>query len=588
MQEQKDEADIEAGAGRGPLLARPTAYFSMEVGLEEAIPTYSGGLGMLAGDTLRSAADLGLPVVAMTLLYRKGYFEQRLRRSGAQTNRPVRWRPQDHLEKLDARTTVTISGREVRVDVWRYVISGHYGHDVPVYLLDSDIRGNHKDDRALTQFLYGGDAAYRLSQEALLGLGGVDMLRELGHDEIECFHMNEGHSALLTVRLLEQRLAAIHGEKEKYPRAAVRREADELSATCAFTTHTPVPAGHDAFPKALAEKILGAPRTATIFAAGIASNKTLNMTQLALRHSGYVNGVALKHAQISRKMFPRHEIRAVTNGIHHTTWCAPPMAALFDEAIPEWRGDPAQLRHAVELDLDQLAAARAGSKKLLLDEIATTTAAKFDAEALTLGFARRATAYKRADLLFSDAERLEQLANRFGPLQIVYAGKAHPKDVDGQALIAKVHAAAKKLRKFVRFVYLPNYGMRLGALITGGVDVWLNNPEKPLEASGTSGMKCSLNGIPNLSVLDGWWIEGHFEGVTGWSIDGATRKEEADSLYDKLESDVAPLYYESPREFLRVRRSAVAINGAHFTTHRMIAQYVQHAYSGVETERDSE
>jgi starch phosphorylase len=553
------------------------AYFSMEVALEPDMPTYAGGLGILAGDSLRAAADLEIPMVGVSLLHRKGYFRQTLGPDGQQSESPVEWSPETFLEPLPARATVTVEGRTVQIRAWRYVVRGTSGFCVPVYFLDTRLEENSAWDRTLTDFLYGGDQRYRLCQEIVLGFGGLAMLKALGHDRVQTFHMNEGHSALLALGLLAEENRQLHtvGISEQL-REAVRRR-------CVFTTHTPVPAGHDQFPMELVHRVLDQEWPSTLNAAACCINGTLNMTYLALYFSRYVNGVAMRHGEISRSMFPGYPINSITNGVHALTWTSEPFRRLFDQHIPEWRHDNLYLRYAVSISLSEIQQAHSEAKRLLFDEIERRIGVRLDPHALTLGFARRATTYKRPALLFFDVERLRRIAERVGPLQIVYAGKAHPQDEPGKALIRRVFEAARALQGSVPVVYLPDYDMRLALRICSGVDVWLNTPQKPQEASGTSGMKAALNGVPSLSILDGWWIEGHLEGVTGWSIDEDPRSpsdpgHEAQSLYGKLEHVIAPLFYRRPLAFAEVMRSAIALNGSFFNAQRMVAQYLLNAY----------
>jgi starch phosphorylase len=544
----------------------------MEVALESGVPTYSGGLGVLAGDTLRAAADLGLSMVGVTLAHRAGYFLQHLDAGGNQSECPEPWKPEDRLELVPARVALTLRGRVVQVRCWRYRVVGLTGREVPVYLLDTDLPENEPEDRKLTDHLYGGDAEYRLCQEAVLGLGGLAVLRALGHGpDSTLYHMNEGHSALLTVGLLEEQ-----GGPADASRQAVRRR-------CLFTTHTPVPAGHDQFPCALVRIVLGERRADLLRNRDCTSDDTLNMTELALRHTHYVNGVALRHEQISRGMFPGYPINSVTNGVHGVTWAAGPMRALFDRWIPEWRKDNLYLRYAESIPLPEILRAHAECKQGLLVELERRSGVRLDSNTLTLGFARRATAYKRPDLLFTDLERLRRIARTMGPIQVVYAGKAHPRDEGGKELIRRVFDAAKALRGDVPVVYLEGHDMDLGRLMCAGSDVWLNTPQKPQEASGTSGMKAAVNGVPSLSILDGWWLEGCVEGVTGWAIgeDGGQPSNpaaEAESLYSKLELVIAPMFYRRPLAFAEVMRGAISLNGSFFNAQRMVIQYLRNAY----------
>ncbi|HXG50460.1 MAG TPA: alpha-glucan family phosphorylase [candidate division Zixibacteria bacterium] len=552
------------------------AYFSMDVAIDSSIPTYSGGLGILAGDMLRSAADIGISMVAITLLHRKGYFDQRLDSEGNQLESPSHWNPEDHLEPLEPKVTISIDGREVYVRAWRYLFRGVTGHTVPLLLLDTCLEENDPRDRTLTDHLYGGDEHYRLRQEVVLGYGGVAMIRALGYSNVRLYHMNEGHSAFVAMALLEQQFG------NSVPQAIGEREIESVRQRCVFTTHTPVPAGHDRFSHELVRDALGEERAELLKRMQLLDG-SLNMTELALRLSSFANGVSMRHGEVSRKMFPGYRIGAITNGVHAGTWTSAPFAALYDRTIPQWRSDSWYLRYAVGIPLRDIRETHARAKSELFRQVRWLTGAALDESVFTIGFARRATAYKRGDLLFTDLERLKQISRRSGPLQLIYGGKAHPRDQAGKAIIRRIFEAAAALASDVRVVYLENYDMNLGKLICSGVDVWLNTPLRPQEASGTSGMKAALNGVPSFSVLDGWWVEGHIEGVTGWSIGEPDDPEndpqaEVSSLYSKLENVILPLFYNRPDEFAEVMRYAISINGAFFNTQRMMAQYLRDAY----------
>ncbi|MBN2372775.1 alpha-glucan family phosphorylase [bacterium] len=559
---------------------RSIAYFSMEIGIDERICTYSGGLGVLAGDTIRAAADLRVPMVAVTLLYRKGYFTQKLEADGWQREDPAPWAVEELLEEMPPRTRVPVEGRSVLLRAWRYNVEGVDGFTVPVYFLDSDLPENSEWDRGLTQTLYGGDEHYRLSQEVILGMGGAGMLRSLGHEAIRSYHLNEGHAALLTLALLDE-------EAKKAGRNRIGKEdLKAVKEKCVFTTHTPVPAGHDKFPADLARRVI-ADRDDFFSLDGVLyEGNVLNMTYLALNMSRYVNGVAQKHGEVSRLMFAGYSIEAITNGVHAVTWTSEPFRALFDRHIPLWRRDNFSLRYALGIPGEEIWEAHKQAKKRLLETVNRETMAGMDENVLTIGFARRATAYKRGDLLFRDIEKLRRISREKGRLQVIYGGKAHPRDNEGKDLIKRIFQAGQSLVHDIRVAYLENYNMTLGGMITAGVDVWLNTPEPPMEASGTSGMKAALNGIPSLSVLDGWWIEGHIEGLTGWSIGdpvhgkGEDRDHSGDapSLYDKLEHAVIPLFYNNREGFIDVMRHSISINGSFFNTHRMMEEYVADAY----------
>ena len=567
------------------------AYFSMEIGLDPGMPTYSGGLGMLAGDSIRSAADMGLPLVAVSLLHRRGYFVQKLDQSGHQSEEPDSWKPEDLLTRQPQRVSVLIEQRLVTLAIWRYECVGVTGGVVPVYLLDADLPENAEQDRELTGTLYGGDSRYRLCQEVLLGIGGVRALRALGHKAIERFHMNEGHAALLVLELLEEEAA-----KRSLPQTdpAVIQAVREK---CVFTTHTPVPAGHDKFPVELVLRVvepgLTRPYESSPVRETVAPNGELNMTYLALNLSRYVNGVAKRHGEISRQMFGGTFRRAslidsITNGVHLGTWASSSFQTLFDRRIPGWREDNFSLRHAISFSQVEVWEAHRAAKQELIRAISARGIVGLDPERFTIGFARRATAYKRADLLLMDLARLEQISANIGPLQVVYAGKAHPRDGMGKDLIVHIFEAIERLRGKVSVVYLDNYDMRLGKLVTAGVDLWLNTPQPPMEASGTSGMKAAVNGVPSLSILDGWWIEGWIEGVTGWSIGedvrgnpaADDRSKDSISLYDKLEQTIVPMFYKNRERWVEVMRHSIAVNGSFFNTQRMMQEYVAKAYFG--------
>jgi starch phosphorylase len=433
--------------------ATTVAYFSMEVGLDPAMPTYSGGLGILAGDTLRSAADVGMPLIGVTLLHRQGYFRQQLDTHGNQTESAWTWTPEEHLEPLAARVTVALEGRKVAIRAWRYPLRGLSGHVVPVYFLDTALDENSPWDRTLTDHLYGGDQRYRFCQEVVLGLGGIAMLRALGHS-VQTYHMNEGHSALLVLGLLEE----LNGGKPPRVTDAIR---ETIRRQCVFTTHTPVPAGHDQFPADLVRNVLANELATALADAQCCLNGSLNMTYLALFFSHYVNGVAMRHGEISRGMFPNYPINSITNGVHAATWAAEPFQRLFDRHMPEWRRDNLYLRYAVCLPLNEIQQAHADAKRALLTEVKQHSGVQLDPATFTLGFARRATTYKRADLLFSDLERLKRIVQQVGPLQVIYAGKAHPADEGGKALIRRIFEASAALQDSIRVVYLRDYDMML-------------------------------------------------------------------------------------------------------------------------------
>ncbi|HEX2965846.1 MAG TPA: alpha-glucan family phosphorylase [Syntrophorhabdaceae bacterium] len=578
------------------------AYFSMEIAVSSDIPTYSGGLGVLAGDTVRSAADLNIPIVAVTLLYRKGYFYQRLDSGGRQIEEPVQWTVENFLHELPERVTVAIEGRSVVLRAWLYEVEGTTGSKVSVYFMDADLPDNSESDRGLTDYLYGGDQRYRLCQEVILGIGGIRMLDALGYSNLRRYHMNEGHAALLTFELLRQ------ASKSAGRSLVTGADVEAVKKKCIFTTHTPVPEGHDKFPMDLVlqvmaqksefwdlkdkrvqeilDRILEVPGELQDVKDLLSPDRTVNMTLLALNFSHYVNGVAKKHMEIAHLMFAHYVIHAITNGVHGPTWVSPAFQRLFDRYIPGWRQDMFSLRYALSIPASEVWSTHMEAKTGLIEYIKRETNEAVREDILTIGFARRATTYKRGDLFFSDIERIKSIALNTGPFQLVYAGKAHPQDEGGKAIIERVWHMRNVLSDVCRVIYLPNYDMALAKMLTSGVDVWLNTPQPPLEASGTSGMKAALNGVPSFSILDGWWIEGCIEGVTGWAIDGDQRMSQggqnssidAASLYDKLENIIIPLFYKNRGQFINMMLHCIALNGSFFNTQRMLQQYVLNAY----------
>ncbi len=544
------------------------AYFTMEIGLREEIPTYSGGLGILAGDATKSAADLEIPFIAVTLLNHKGYFTQELTRDGRQIEHPVKWNPKKYLTPLPATTEVHIHGRRVVIKPWLYTVRGATGAKAHVIFLDTDLPENILKDRQISYFLYGGDSKYRLKQEMVLGIGGTRILKSLGVD-VKKYHMNEGHAAFLTLELL--RINNFDLEKTK--------------KQCVFTTHTPVAAGHDHFDYALAEEQMEA-QVAPELLRKLCGKKNLNMTRLAFNLSAYVNGVAKKHKEISEKMFPGYEIHAITNGVHSYTWTHPAFQKLYDKYLAGWKSEPELFIRAPIIPNEEIWKAREKAKKELIDYVNRSTGVGMKKDVLTIGFARRATSYKRHNLIFKNLPRLKEIAKKF-PLQIIYAGKAHPRDLGGKKIIREVFQNIKKLKGKIKIVYLPNYDIEMTKKLTSGCDVWLNTPERPMEASGTSGMKAAHNGVLNFSVLDGWWLEGFVEGVTGWSIGpgpdekinpATSEKRELDDLYNKLEYTILPTYYDRRDEWMNMMENSISKLAYYFNTHRMMRRYVLYAY----------
>jgi len=559
----KEKKDRTASQNGKPKIA----YFSMEIGIDEHIPTYSGGLGILAGDTLKSCADLNVPIIGITLLSEHGYFYQKIDREGNQIELPINFNINDFLTLLPSKTSVTIEDRTVHIRIWNYLVKGVSGYIVPVFFLDANLEENSEYDREITKHLYGGDNKYRLAQEIVLGIGGVRAIQALGYKTIDKYHMNEGHAALGTLELFSK-----------------LKNIEKVREQCVFTTHTPVAAGHDQFNLSMAKSMLGEILPEPILREVTFENK-LNMTRLALFFSHYVNGVAKKHGEVSQLMFPGYTIDSITNGVHTPTWVSEPFQRLFDKHMLGWRSDPYILRAAFSIDKTEVWDAHMEAKKNLIDFVNSRYNVGMDYDNFTIGFARRQTPYKRPDLIISDPDRLMQIAEKVGAIQIIYAGKAHPKDGLGKETIKRIFDTMKTMHGKVKIAYIHNYDISIGKMMTAGVDLWLNTPRRPREASGTSGMKAAHNGVPQFSTLDGWWLEGCIENITGWAIGPEkTEEEESDDdidrndLYSKLESWIIPKFYNDQDNWIRTMRSCIAINASFFNTNRMIQQYVLNAY----------
>lgn len=560
--------------------SRTIAYFSMEIGIDPRIPTYSGGLGILAGDTLKACADLCIPVVGVTLLSEKGYFLQRIDVGGNQIELENTWDVRELLKPIPVKIEVQAEGRQIIVQAWEGIISTVWGVDVPVYYLDTNVDGNNDYDRTITSYLYGGDRRYRILQEVVLGIGGVRLLRALRYEGLERYHMNEGHTAFLILELLKNSPTgrADGSIADRYDVEAVRRQ-------CIFTTHTPVPAGHDVFDPGLVESVFR-----DYFPVWdlheCYHNGQFNMTLLALNYSYYANAVSKLHGDVTPAMFPGFPLDSITNGVHLPSWTAKEFHTLFHKYAPGWVREPDTLRRIVSVPNAEIWEAHMSAKKRLIDFVNTQTNAGMEYDTFTIGFARRATPYKRATLVFRNVQELIRIHSAVGPIQIVFGGKAHPQDTAGKKLIRDVFRVIENLRGHIKVAFVQNYDMYLGHLMTSGVDLWLNTPMRPLEASGTSGMKAAANGIPNLSVLDGWWVEGCLEGVTGWGIgpmpnpplNSSDDDEDAKDLLRKLEHQVLPCYYKNRDQWIQIMKNSIAFNAPVFNSTRMVYQYITHAY----------
>ncbi|MEW6322866.1 MAG: alpha-glucan family phosphorylase [Acidobacteriota bacterium] len=611
-------------AAHGPgTNGRGIAYFSAEFALHQSLPIYAGGLGVLAGDHCKEASDLGVPLIGVGFMYPQGYFHQRLSNEGWQQEQYERisWTdsPIETAITPDGKpciTAVPLGDRTVLAAVWRVRVGR-----VRLYLLDTDLEENAPWDRELSARLYGGDRETRIQQEIILGVGGVRVLRSLGIDPA-VWHLNEGHAAFVAL----QRIRDLIEKGRTFDEAL-----DEVRRSTVFTTHTPVPAGHDAFPFHLVEKHLAGcwgdlgQHRQRFLALGEYDNgggTLFNMTALALRTSAHVNGVSALHGEVTRRMWqpiwpdlPADQVpvRAITNGVHVPTWIGAGMLELFDRYLgANWldrHDDQEALDRILEIPDEDLWAVRQQMKEDLFTFIrqrirqrwvvervgpprVVSSGAMLDADTLTIGYARRFAEYKRPELLFTDPERLARILNAARrPVQIVFAGKAHPADDPAKHHLQRVVKWTLDPMFGGRIAFIDDYDLHVAHYLVHGCDVWLNNPRKPLEASGTSGMKASLNGVPHLSIGDGWWAEG-FSGRNGWLIEShtdptdhaATDKADAESLYRLLEDEVVPAFYDVdqrglPRRWLGIVREAIRTTLVRFSTRRMLKQYVTEMYT---------
>jgi len=540
------------------------AYFSAEIGISSSLPTYSGGLGVLAGDHIKAAGDLGLNMCAVTLLYKEGYFKQRIDEDGNQSETYPRFDPNPLLEKLDVKFTLRLRERDVWIQAYKYNYIGNDGHVIPIYFLDTDVEENCQDDRIISLRLYSGDKDHRILQEAILGFGGIKLLDELQQRNIKTYHMNEGHCSFLVLDLLQK----YNGDIKK------------VKSLCHFTTHTPVPAGHDHFSKNRVKKLLHGLIPEDLQLPSLVQDGRLHMTELGLYYSRSANGVSKLHGDVAQDQFPWSNIGYITNGVHHTYWMCSHLKRMLDQYLTNWRSNPDELLKIEQVPDEILWDAHYERKKYLLAYANSQVTKALSEEILTIGFARRSASYKRAQLIFNDMDRLESICE--GKIQIIFSGKAHPNDQEGKELIRQIVLKSKSMFGKVKIIFLENYNMWLGRMITSGVDIWLNTPLRPNEASGTSGMKATLNGVPNVSVLDGWWAEGCQDGINGWAIgdpDNPNDEEDAKYLYSVLENHVIPMYYSDRNAWIKIMKEAIK-SGVTYTANRMINEYNQKYYKG--------
>jgi len=537
-------------------------YFTAEIGLWSELHTYSGGLGVLAGDHVKSAADAGIPLVGVTLLYHQGYARQHIDSEGIQTETFPEVDMNSLLTKTDIVLELNLDGKPLFAFVWKAEIIGQSGHIVPVYFIDTRHPENTTEHQELSSRLYGGDDGVRIRQEYVLGIGGVKLFDHL-EVELSGLHLNEGHCTFAMLELL----------KRGWSR-------EQLAQRSLFTTHTPVPAGHDRFEWSLVEDVIGdlLPTDAKelVRSAGDPEHGArCSMSHLAVSLSTSVNAVSKLNADVAMTMFDQN-IQPITNGVHHITWTSPVMASLFDKHLTGWRIQPESISNANTLPTKDLMEARSNARKQLHDYVQSTTGVELFSDRLTVGFARRFATYKRANLVFKDLERLRAIGG--GKIQFVFSGKAHPRDQGGKQLIRDIFESAHQIADEIPVAFIENYDMHTGLMMTSGVDIWLNNPIRPMEASGTSGMKAAMNGVPNCSILDGWWPEACIHGVNGWAIgnaeDDRNDDRDAENIYNVLQHEVIPLWEQEGDGWAEMMKASIAAS-AGFTGQRMIQDYLE-------------
>jgi len=538
-------------------------YFTAEIGIWSELHTYSGGLGVLAGDHVKSAADAEINLIGVTLLYREGYGRQHIDETGNQTESFAAIDPSDHLIDTGLELTLPLDGGTLYSKIWKIEVVGVTGHVVPVYFLDTHHPENSGYHRRLGARLYGGNDDVRIRQEYLLGVGGVRLLNKMDKD-FSGLHLNEGHCSFALLELLNQ----------GWSRA-------DLSKKILFTTHTPVPAGHDRFNWDDVNEVLGElmPDDAVELVKSVGDPEggaRCSMSHLAVALAEQVNAVSNLNAEVASKMFDNYQIHPLTNGVHHITWTSPIMAELFNSQLPGWKQNPTLLANADQLSSDDLLDARRKNRKVFRELVKASTGVELKEDRLTIGFARRFATYKRANLVFHDLDKLREIGA--GKIQFVFSGKAHPRDEGGKQLIRDIYGSAKHISQDIPVAFLENYDMDTGLAITSGVDIWLNNPVRPMEASGTSGMKAAMNGVPNCSILDGWWPEGCQHGVNGWAIgsseDERDDERDAENIYSVLQNEVLPSWEKGDEIWANIMRASIATS-ARFTGARMISEYMK-------------
>lgn len=539
---------------------KKVAYLSMEIALENDIKTFAGGLGVLAGDILRSASEKSFPMLGITLLNKNGYFKQIITPKNKQEERADKSN-YSKLELLPYKIYLKIGNDKVLVRSWLYNLVSGEGITIPVYLLDTDWPENREKHRRLCENLYDSDIRKKLKQAVILGRGGVKLLEKIGLDKISKIHLNEGHGALAAIELFLN--SKKKSEKEK---------VKEVRERLVFTTHTPVKEAHDVF---FAEFLLKYQPDFPVNLEGMIKDDQINFSEIALYFSSFINGVSIKHAKVSRKMFPKYKIKDITNGVNSLLWTCPEFKELFNKYTPGWEKKNSLLKNAEKIPLEEIKETHLKAKRNLIKLVEERNVIKLSEDVFTIVFARRFAPYKRPTLLLSDLKKLKEINKKVGKIQIVYAGKAHPNDVVGKTLISDAMKRMQEINKEIKIVFLENYDLEMAKILVSGADLWLNNPVPPNEASATSGMKAAHNGVPQLSTWDGWWPEGYFGGKTGWTIE---EKDFKTNLYEILAEKIIPLYYNKEMEYYKICRQAISLNAPKFNTQRVVEDYIKKAY----------
>ncbi len=553
------------------------AYFVMECAVDSKIPTYSGGLGILAGDTLQSFADLEVPAVCITLLWKKGFSNQSLSGNGTQFDSIQEWDIEKYMQPTNMKITIPLGDKDIVVTAYKYTVESIKGNnEIDVYFLTPDVPENDAETRKICDRLYIGGGLTRLKQEIILGIGGYEMLKEIKYKPF-LYHINESHSAFLIAGLMKD-----------------MKDLNKVKSRVVFTTHTPIPAAFDKFKMKdisdMLNRYCNKQVLYDVYREKLNDNDEINLSWLAIRNAKNVVAVSRKHKFVSESIFQGHKLKYVTNGVHHVKWTSSHHKMLYSKYIKGWEDDPNLLRGAACIPDSEFAQAHILSKEALIETINSETDASFTVENFTIAMAKRVTRYKRNNLILSEPDKLIEIAEKKGCIQIVFAGKAHPADTDGKLMIKSIHDSAKYISsktKKVKIVFLENYNIHMANIILTGVDLWLNNPTRPLEASGTSGIKASLNGVPNFSVLDGWWLEACIEGINGWGIGPKSAwtdlshsidMQDLNDIYGKLEFIILDLYYKNFSFYLKIMKMAVSTIAPHFNTNRMVSEYVTNLY----------